>query len=44
MYFMHLREEKRILKLVVGIPLLVFPPLYAFVLIAEAIVRHHGLP
>ena len=39
MYFMHLKEEARWLKLTVGVPLLVFPPLYAFVLIAEAVVR-----
>jgi caa(3)-type oxidase subunit IV len=39
MYFMHLKEEARFLKLTVGVPLLVFPPLYAFVLIAEALVR-----
>ena len=39
MYFMHLKEEARLLKLTVGIPLLVFPPLYAFVLIGEALVR-----
>jgi len=39
MYFMHLKEEARFLKLTVAVPLLVFPPLYAFVLIAEAVVR-----
>lgn len=39
MYFMHLKEEAKWLKLTVGVPLLVFPPLYAFVLIAEALVR-----
>ena len=42
MYFMHLGDETRALKLVVGIPLLTFPPLYALVLIFEAIVRKGG--
>jgi len=40
LYFMHLREEKRPLRWIVGGTLLSFPPLYAFVLIAEALYRH----
>ena len=40
LYFMHLREERSMLRWVVGGTLLSFPPLYAFVLIAEAIYRH----
>ncbi len=37
-FFMHLAEERRALKLMVGLPLL-FPPFYAVVLIAEAAFR-----
>ena len=40
LYFMHLREEKKPLRWIVGGTLLSFPPLYAFVLIAEALYRH----
>ena len=40
LYFMHLRDEKRPLRWIVGGTLLSFPPLYAFVLIAEALYRH----
>jgi caa(3)-type oxidase subunit IV len=40
LYFMHLREETSQLRWIVGGTLLSFPPLYAFVLIAEAIYRH----
>jgi cytochrome c oxidase subunit 4 len=40
LYFMHLKEETKWLKFTVGVPLLVFPPLYALVLIFEAIGRH----
>src|SRR5580658_9499714 len=40
MWFMHLAEERRTLRLMVGLPLL-FPPLYACVLIAEAFFRSH---
>ena len=40
LYFMHLRDERSTLRWVVGGTLLSFPPLYAFVLIAEAIYRH----
>ena len=39
LYFMHLKHEKRALKLVVGIPML-FPPLYAVVLMLEALFRY----
>lgn len=39
MFFMHLNDETRWLKLTVGIPLLTFPPLYALVLIFEAMFR-----
>jgi caa(3)-type oxidase subunit IV len=39
MYFMHLSDETRWLKLTVGIPLLTLPPMYAFVLIFEAMFR-----
>ncbi len=35
MYYMHLASERRALKLVVRIPML-FPPLYAVVLMLEA--------
>ena len=38
MFFMHLKSETRSLKLVVGIPML-FPALYAVVLIIESIAR-----
>jgi hypothetical protein len=38
MFYMHLKSETRSLKLVVGIPL-VFPALYAVVLIIESIAR-----
>ncbi len=38
LFFMHLKSETRTLKLVVGIPLL-FPALYAIVLISESIYR-----
>jgi cytochrome c oxidase subunit 4 len=40
LWFMHLADERRVLRLMVGFPLL-FPPLYACVLIAEAIFRSH---
>ena len=40
LYFMHLREERKPLRWIVGGTLLSFPPLYAFVLIAEALYRH----
>lgn len=40
LWFMHLADERRVLRLMVGLPLL-FPPLYAFVLIAEAFFRAH---
>ncbi len=36
--FMHLADERPALRRMVGLPLL-FPPFYAFVLIAEAIFR-----
>lgn len=39
LYFMHLRDETRWLRRLVGLPLLTFPPLYAIVLIAEALFR-----
>lgn len=38
MFYMHLKSETRSLKLVVGIPLM-FPALYAVVLIIESIAR-----
>jgi caa(3)-type oxidase subunit IV len=38
LWFMHLADERRVLRLMVGLPLL-FPPLYACVLIAEAFFR-----
>ena len=38
MFYMHLKSETRSLKLVVGIPML-FPALYAVVLIIESIAR-----
>lgn len=39
LYFMHLKHEKRALKLVVGLPMLL-PPIYAVVLMAEAVSRY----
>lgn len=41
LYYMHLADERRGLKLTVGIPML-FPPIYAVVLIIEAIARFPG--
>jgi cytochrome c oxidase subunit 4 len=38
MWFMHLADERRVMRYMVGLPLL-FPPFYACVLIAEAIAR-----
>jgi cytochrome c oxidase subunit 4 len=38
LFYMHLKSETRSLKLVVGIPLL-FPALYAVVLIVESVAR-----
>lgn len=38
LFYMHLKSETRSLKLVVGVPL-VFPALYAVVLIIESIAR-----
>ena len=43
LYYMHLASERRVLRLVVGMPLLVFPPLYAVVLMTEAAWRLGGL-
>jgi caa(3)-type oxidase subunit IV len=43
MYFMHLKTERRALRLIVGAPLLVLPPLYAIVLMAEATWRLPGV-
>ena len=43
LYYMHLASERRVLRLVVGMPLLVFPPLYAIVLMSEAAWRLGGL-
>jgi caa(3)-type oxidase subunit IV len=40
LWFMHLADERRMLRIMVGFPLL-FPPLYACVLIAEAFFRSH---
>jgi caa(3)-type oxidase subunit IV len=40
LWFMHLADERRVLRLMVGFPLL-FPPLYACVLIAESFYRSH---
>ena len=40
LYFMHLNDETRTLRVMVLGTLLTFPPLYAFVLIAEAVYRH----
>ena len=39
LYFMHLGDETKVLRWMVGGTLLSFPPLYAFVLIAEAMYR-----
>jgi cytochrome c oxidase subunit IV len=41
LYYMHLGDERRGLKLAVGIPML-FPPLAAAILIIEAIARFPG--
>jgi cytochrome c oxidase subunit IV len=38
LWFMHLADERRVMRYMVGLPLL-FPPFYACVLIAEAIFR-----
>jgi len=38
LFFMHLADERRVLRLMIGLPLL-FPPFYAVVLIIEAIAR-----
>jgi caa(3)-type oxidase subunit IV len=38
MYFMHLSDEKRALRLMIALPLLI-PPLYAVVLIIESVAR-----
>jgi len=38
LFYMHLKSETRSLKLVIGIPLL-FPALYAAVLMAESVAR-----
>jgi caa(3)-type oxidase subunit IV len=38
MFYMHLKSETRSLRLVIGVPLL-FPFLYAAVLVAESIAR-----
>ncbi len=38
MFYMHLKSETKSLKLVIGIPML-FPALYAVVLIVESIAR-----
>lgn len=38
LFYMHLKSETRSLKLVIGIPLL-FPALYAVVLMAESVAR-----
>src|ERR1700678_404713 len=43
LWFMHLADERRVLRLMVGLPLL-FPPMYALVLIAEAFYRSHFQP
>jgi cytochrome c oxidase subunit 4 len=40
LFFMHLKQETKSLKLVVGLPML-FPALYAVVLIVESIARGH---
>ncbi len=40
LWFMHLADERPVLRMMVGLPLLV-PPLYAFVLIAESVFRSH---
>ncbi len=43
MWFMHLADERRVLRLMVGLPLL-FPPFYAMVLIAESVYRSQFQP
>jgi cytochrome c oxidase subunit IV len=43
LWFMHLADERRVLRLMVGLPLL-FPPIYAVVLIAESFYRSHFQP
>ncbi len=40
LWFMHLADERRVLRLMVGLPLL-FPPLYAIVLLTESVFRSH---
>jgi caa(3)-type oxidase subunit IV len=40
LWFMHLADERRVLRLMVGLPLLI-PPLYAVVLITESLFRSH---
>lgn len=40
LYFMHLGDETKTLRVMVLGTLLTFPPLYAFVLIAEALYRN----
>lgn len=39
LFYMHLKDETRTLRLMVGGTLLTLPPLYAIVLIAEAMYR-----
>lgn len=41
-YYMHLREENRVLRNVVLLPFF-FPPFYALVLMAEGYARLHGI-
>ena len=36
LFYMHLWSERRALRMIVGAPLLVLPPLYAIVLMTEA--------
>lgn len=43
LWFMHLADERRVLRMMVGFPLL-FPPIYAVVLIAESFYRSHFQP
>jgi caa(3)-type oxidase subunit IV len=43
LWFMHLADERRVMRYMVGLPLL-FPPLYAVVLIAESVYRSHFQP
>jgi caa(3)-type oxidase subunit IV len=40
LWFMHLADERRVLRLMVGLPLLI-PPLYAVVLLTESVFRSH---